>query len=155
MRIKTALIFSGTIWFAAGCSLLLKGIPLLILSAYQETASLLLKSLSPIAGGSQQAALIILVFALFLGFIKGKYVLAKTADRVIKRLYVLPPSFKFFQVYSKQYYILILSMIGLGVCMNVFGLHSDLRGCIDVAIGSALVNSSLIYFRQLFIRDCR
>jgi len=37
--------------------------------------------------------------------------------------------------------------MGLGMGIRYFGVPVDVRGLIDVAVGSALINGAMLYFR--------
>ena len=41
-------------------------------------------------------------------------------------------------------------MVGLGALIKVLNLPLDVRGAIDIVIGSALINGAMIYFRSAF-----
>jgi hypothetical protein len=147
---KTAWIaISGVIWFVVGIGLLTLGLNFIVYKAQvevHETTSLIAR-LSSLAGGREQAALALIVVGLIIGFLKGRFVLVKTVKRVVERILSLEEPFKFSQVYSRGYLILIGSMILLGLSMKWLGLPSEIRGLIDVAIGSALMNGASAYFR--------
>jgi hypothetical protein len=150
---KTAWIaISGMIWFVVGVGLLTLGLNFIVCKTQiesQETTSLIAK-IAPLAGGREQAALTLIVIGLVIGFIKGRFVLAKTVRRVVERILKLSPPIKFSQVYSKGYLLLIAGMILLGLSMKWLGFPMEIRGTIDVAIGSALMNGAVAYFRTAF-----
>ncbi len=148
----TWIAISGVIWFIVGVGLLTLGLNFIVYKAqidFQETTSLIAK-IAPLAGGREQAALTLIVIGLVIGFIKGRFVLAKTVRRVVERILKLDPPIKFSQVYSKRYLLLIVGMILLGLSMKWLGLPMEIRGMIDVAIGSALMNGAVAYFRTAF-----
>lgn len=148
----TWVAISGTIWFIIGIGLLTLGLNFIVYKSQieiQETTSLIAK-IAPLAGGREQAALVLIVIGLIIGFIKGRYVLVKTVQRVVERILRLSPPIKISQVYSKKYFILICGMILLGLSMKWLGLPMEIRGTIDVAIGSALMNGAVAYFRMAF-----
>jgi hypothetical protein len=82
-----------------------------------------------------------------IGFAKGRLVLSKTVDRVVKRIRSLQVPIRASQIYARSYWILIGSMVALGFAMRFLPIPLDARGLIDVAIGSALVNGAMLYFR--------
>ena len=84
---------------------------------------------------------------LLVGFFKGRFVLSKTVSKMVGRVLSLPLPIRFSQVYHPSYYFLIALMICLGLLLKYLPIPIDLRGMIDVAIGSALVNGALLYFR--------
>lgn len=150
---KTAwIVISGLIWFVVGVGLLTLGLNFIVFKAQidvSDTSSLIAK-LSPLTGGREQAALALIIFGLIIGFIKGRFVLGKTVRRVSERIVLLPQPVRFAQVYSKGYLMLIGGMILLGMSMKWLGLPAEVRGTIDVAIGSALMNGAMAYFRVAF-----
>lgn len=148
----TWIAISGVIWFVIGVGLLTLGLNFIVYKAQlepTETTSLIAK-LAPIAGGRDHAALVLVIIGLMVGFIKGRLVLGKTVKRVCEHILKLPTPIKITQVYSKKYILLICSMILLGMSMKWLGLPMEIRGTIDVAIGSALMNGAVAYFRVAF-----
>ena len=146
------IVISGLIWFIVGIGLLTLGLNFIVFKAQVDlgdTTSLIAK-LAPLTGGREQAALALIATALIIGFIKGRFVLAKTVRRVVERIMSLPQPIKFAQVYSRGYLMLIAGMILLGLSMKWLGFPSEIRGFVDVAIGSALMNGAMAYFRVAF-----
>ncbi len=132
MRKQIAIALSGTLWMGIGIMLLTKGLRLLVT-----------------AGKGEQTTLALVSVALLLGFIKGRFVLAKTVRRVVSRIASLP-EVTFTNVYEKKYLILLSSMVALGVSLKFFPLPPQVLGFVDVVIGSALINGALLYIRSLF-----
>lgn len=137
-------MISGLIWMAVGCSLMSLGLKLLL---GNEVNTPLIQSLAPSMGGAQQVALLLVVVGLFVGYMKGRHVLAKSASKGIERLKTLPNPAPLSQIYSPKYYLLLGGMIVLGMSIKFFGVPSDIRGLVDVAIGAALIQGSLVYIR--------
>jgi hypothetical protein len=151
----TWIAISGMIWFVVGVGLLTLGINFIVFKAQMEvheTTSLIAK-IAPMAGGREKAALALIAMGLIIGFIKGRYVLVKTVRRVVERILTLPSPVKMSQIYSRGYLMLISGMILLGLSMKWLGLPTEIRGLIDVAIGSALMNGAVAYFRIAFAVD--
>jgi hypothetical protein len=130
---RQAVVLSGVIWFAIGLMLLAKGLKFLVLGGQVP--------------GKEQLVLFLIVGALIVGFLKGRFVLAKTVKRVVGRIETKPNPFPFSGLYPVSYYLLILGMVLLGVSMRFLPIAVEIRGAIDVAIGSALMNGALAYFR--------
>ncbi len=118
---------SGLIWAVAGILLLYKG----------------LKILSDLP--DKDVALWAIAAGLFIGFLKGRFVLSRTVQRISKRILFLPTPIQFIDAYPKSYWILISSMMALGVVMRF--VPNLWHGFIDVAVGSALINGAMLYFR--------
>ena len=87
------------------------------------------------------------ILALLVGFAKGRFVFAKTVWRVVSRIQALSLPIRFSQVYTKSYWILIGAMMMLGLTFRFLPIPLDARGFVDVAIGSALINGAMLYFR--------
>lgn len=141
---------SGSIWFIVGSFLLYTGLNLLITAVKQPMAGAsfpLLDAFGPMLGGKDSVAIVIIALGLFIGYGKGRFVLGKSANRVANRLKSMPSPLNIVYLYSPGYWILIGSMMGLGMGIKYLGIPSDVRGLIDVAIGSALINGGMIFFR--------
>lgn len=144
---RLAITISGLVWFAIGLLLMIKGMGFLNEALAMHASGGLLSKLVPIAGSREQAGVLMVAVALLIGFIKGRVVLAKTVKRTVERILSLPQPLEWRRLYGARYYVLISIMMALGLSMKWFGLPIDIRGGIDVAIGSALMNGALLYFR--------
>jgi uncharacterized BrkB/YihY/UPF0761 family membrane protein len=146
------IFFSGLIWFAIGLYLLTLGMHFIVGTAVSKAydPSSLLYLFSKVAGSREQAALLLIILGLLIGFIKGRMVLAKTVQKVVQRILALPRPIKLSQVYGVRYLALIALMVLLGMSLKWLQVPPVLRGVIDVAIGSALMNGASAYFRMAF-----
>lgn len=115
------IVLSGMIWFVGGIFLLHKGV------SYIGNSWLLFP-------------------AVFLGFLKGRIVFAKTVRRIVGRIYSLSLPIRLFDVYPFAYWCLIGGMVSLGMILRFF--PESVRGVVDVAVGSALVQGAVLYFRS-------
>lgn len=127
-----AIVLSGALWFAIGFMLLYKGIRLLM-----EVPN--------------QTALVLVVISLAIGFVKGRFILSKTVARVTNRIISHPNPIALTQIYAPSYYIIILSMVALGISFKFFPIPPIAKGMIDLAIGSALMNGGQQYFRKAVV----
>lgn len=145
------IVISGLVWFGIGVYLLQLGLNLLLGGVNNPDLSLsqypLLRTLSPYTGSLESAAIVLVVIALFIGYFKGRYVLGKSAKRGVDRIRSFSNPASLLNIYSWQYYILLGSMVALGISIKYMGLNHDVRGLIDAAIGSALINGAMIYFK--------
>lgn len=140
---------SGLVWMAVGLFLLPLGLKLILEpSALQQSSLPVLNFLKPYAGGLQEAGTIIVAIALFIGFLKGRHVLGKAARKGVERIKSFPNPTSIGNIYSPKYYILLGGMVALGMCIKIFGLPNDIRGFVDIAVGSALINGAMEYFRM-------
>jgi hypothetical protein len=147
------LIFlSGFVWLAVGCFLLPLGLNFIVETLLKENSGQphpILNFLAPYAGGLEPAALIWIAITLLIGFLKGRRVFAKSVNRSVSRILALPNPAPLSKIYTPSYYILLGSMVLLGVLVRFAPL--DIRGGVDVAVGSALINGAVLYFRQAWL----
>lgn len=148
----TMIVLSGLVWFAVGFGLLSLGINILVESSIHDQAVIsnkpLLHFLSSLSGNQEAAVMVLLAFCLFVGYMKGRYVLGKSAIRGINRILTFPKPMHIKNIYSPKYYILLASMMLLGFLAKL--LPTDIRGTVDVIIGSALINGAIVYFRAAY-----
>lgn len=145
MKHRSWIALSGFLWFVIGVSLLYKGLRFITDAAFQ--ADSLCYRMQGIFGTPQQAATSLIAVGLLIGFIKGRFVLSKTVRRVVGRIASLPLPIRFQDAYAPSYWFLIAGMVALGVSFRFLPIPLDIRGTIDLAIGSALINGSMLYFR--------
>lgn len=149
---STMAFISGVIWLGVGLFLMPLGVVLLLSTLHIDHTTdqrfPLIQALIPYAGGIQETVLILLCVGLLIGFFKGKFVLGKSAKRGLERIQEFSNPAPLSKLYSLKYFILILGMMGLGMGIRWAGVSNDIRGLIDVAIGAALINGALIYFRS-------
>jgi hypothetical protein len=91
--------------------------------------------------------------AITIGLLKGKFVLDKTAGRVIARADTLqePNPFKsVFKMFGGKTIALIASMMGIGYGLRVAGVSYEIRGLIYLAVGTALLWSCRNYWLAAF-----
>jgi hypothetical protein len=150
VRQGVAIALSGITWMGIGSLLLTKGFSfILIPSSLGAGGALFLPKLSSLVGSAQQASLLLVCVAIFVGFLKGRLVLSRSANRIISRILALPNPCSILSIYPRSYLILLASMMALGMGLKWIPIPYDLRGFIDIAVGSALINGSAFYFRQL------
>lgn len=139
------LFVSGGAWFTIGVVLLSAGMKF-VLAALEGNASRWLHQLMQIAGGREEGALLLIVLGLLVGFIKGRFVMVRAVQRMVKKLEQLSDPIPFSKAYGVRDLFLIGGMIGLGIGLRFVPL--DVRGFIDVAVGAALMNGAMCYFRS-------
>lgn len=145
----TMVALSGLVWLLVGCFLLPLGLNFVVEALLKENAAAphpILNFLAPYAGGLEPAALCWIAFCLFIGFLKGRTVFAKSVQRSVNRIKQLPNPASIAKMYTPAYYILLGSMVLLGVLVRF--TTQDIRGGVDIAIGAALINGAVLYFRQ-------
>lgn len=104
-----------------------------------------------------ELAYIFLIIGIIVGVIKGLAILSRTAGRLVDRASTLDDSFRNYAlgwliVLGLPGVFLILGMIGLSIflklLLGVFN-HPEFFGIIRIAVGSALVSGSLIFWHRL------
>jgi hypothetical protein len=147
VRHGAAIIISGSLWMGIGMMLLFKGFSLLLHPVIGGGFSPVLSFLIPFTGKSE-APLVLVSIALIIGFLKGRFVLSKTACKVIKRITAQENPLPLRSLYSRAYLLTLLAMSLMGMSLSVLSIPYDIRGFVDVAVGSALINGSAFYFRH-------
>jgi hypothetical protein len=82
---------------------------------------------------------------LFVGFIKGRFVLSKTVIRTSRRIVNLPKPVSFKQAVPPIYGVLVLVMMGFGFLLKF--VPQEVRGMVNVVVGSALMHGAMLFFR--------
>ena len=139
------ILISGLAWLAIGIYLLQLGLRLLLGADSHQP---MVDTIAYYLGTREIAVLCLIVIGLYVGYFKGRYVLAKSARRGVSRIAALPNPSHIKLIYSKQYYFLLGGMVLLGISIKFLGLNTDVRGLVDVIIGSALINGAVTYFRS-------
>lgn len=148
---RTLIFISGGIWLLVGILLLTRGISLLLVTLVKKADSFpLLDFFTSFVGRREEGVLVLIVLGLAIGFAKAKWVLAKSARRVVERILSLTAPVALAKVYSLSYLLLIFGMILLGLSMKWIGLPFDIRGLINLFVGSALINGALVYFKIIY-----
>ena len=142
---KCWMICSGVMWMMIGVWLLFKGIVLIAEGALGGHPEISL-SFRYFASAEQGAAVLV-ALGLFVGFIKGRFVLSKTVRRVCLRISELSLPIRIKQVYAPSYLFLLAGMMLLGILLRFIPIALDLKGAIDAAIGCALLNGAMLYLR--------
>ena len=145
MKHRGWIVFSGFVWMTIGLWLLYKGLHFISDAAF-STDSLCFRW-SSVFGSAQQGAAILIAAGLGIGFLKGRFVLSKTVHRVATRIASLPLPIRYSSVYPSSYWMVLSGMMMLGISLRFLPIPIDIRGLIDVAIGSALINGAMLYFR--------
>ena len=150
---KVAIVLSGLIWLSVGFMLMYKGLFFIIDGATslvfgQRAAYSLIQKLIYFTGNYEQAALIEIALAIFVGFLKSKMIFRKTVNRFVTRVRSLKAPIPFTKVYTFPYLLILAFMALLGVSMKYLPIPIDVRGFIDIAVGAALINGAMMYFRS-------
>jgi hypothetical protein len=105
-----------------------------------------IKSLS-FLGGFEAGLLTLVALALIIGLAKGRFVLTRTASRLIAQYHKGPVVFRKTLLFRTL--PLILLMMGLGLSLRLLNTPPDLHGAIDIAIGTALAQGGIAFVRMV------
>lgn len=145
---RRATVLQGILWLLVGGMLVTMGCNFLVASLLAENQASgylpLLRSLPVL--DPELAALLVALAAIALGWLKGYYILAKTASKQLIRLAKLPSPIPYSQLFPIRYFCLLGLMGGLGLLLRSFPM--DVRGGIDLAVGTALLFGSTLFFRR-------
>lgn len=148
----TLVALSGFVWLLIGIWLFSLGLNFIVGSLLIENANLnhpLIDFFSSFSSSADVAALILILLALIVGYVKGKFIFAKTVQKSVDRIIQLPNPVSIGQIYTIKYYILLASMMFLGIIVRF--TPSDVRGTIDMIIGCALIMGAFLYFKEAFM----
>ena len=145
---KSWVFINSFLWFISGSWLLFKGLIFFDQAFLASPTSIAPDSLYRMLGSAENVCTAHIMASVVIGFIKGRWVLAKTAKCVTQRILSLPNLCPISSIYSRSYLIMLSSMILLGVSMKWLAIPYDVKGVIDIAIGSALTNGAALYFRH-------
>lgn len=148
---STLYTLAGVVWLCIGIMLLNLGLGFICQGFqgrlfFDEGYSPFFHWLSSLSSSFENAAIIMIAFSVLIGFVKGRMVLQKVALRSFNRIRTLDNPTSLFNLYSKSNLLVIAVMILLGLSMKYTGLWVDIRGMIDSAVGTALMQGALAYF---------
>lgn len=151
MRIghRLGIFVSGFVWLLIGLFLMYKGIFYTVFSklTYSPEAYPLIRAVAFVTKNHEIATLILVFIALVLGLLKGRIALAKTANRTVKRLLAIPAPLSIKDLFPISYIALVMAMMLLGMSLKFLQIPFDIRGFIDIAVGSGLINGAVVYFK--------
>lgn len=131
---------SSLVWFLLGAFLLNLGVERVLHAVHLPGEAVgLVKWLAKAVGEGERVALLLVAVGFGLGLVKGRLAMRKAVQRGIKRILSLPNPTSLFRIYSGKYYLLLLSMMGLGMLLRLLGVPEEIRGTVLVAVGTALI----------------
>ncbi len=137
---STHLKMAAGLWGMVGFGLLMAG--LIFLFGH--------RTMSTLPGSGEEIGMtewISFAVALIIGFVKGKMVLPKVAQKNIARIEALPEPSPFYMTYSAKSWMLVLGMIIIGRTIRFLGAPHFVVGAIYVAVGIALLLGSPVYLK--------
>lgn len=133
-----AISICGFLWFFIGYKIIMKGIVFFNeLYAMQKFTE---NQLSFFIGCS-----------LFLGFIKGKFILTKSADRTIRHIVSFEEPLKIRNIIPKTFLVVMVFMMSLGMLLKYSHIPYLYRGIIDFTVGSALIIGAMHFFKKAYM----
>ena len=150
---STLILLSGLVWLAVGGMLLLMGVRLLNELLAGTTSFPLIDLLAYSAGGREEGAAFLVALSLVIGTLKARTVFRKTVNRALSRFSTLPNPLSLAKIYPLSTYILIASMMGVGLALRYFGVSPDIRALVLLTVGIALINGAIFYFTTLCSKE--
>ena len=145
---KTLMLIAGVLWLAIGLYLMPLGLRYLEACLTNPGYTPLLALLQGFVSSPDYALVFIIAVALVIGQMKGRVILSKSANREVTRIRSLPDPSPLLHLFSGRFYLLMVIMMSLGMAMTLFSVPLDIRGLIDVIVGVALIQGSLVYLRS-------
>lgn len=145
----TLIFLSGLIWLSIGCVLLPLGLNSIISCLLIENsgnAHPFLNFLSPYAGGIEASALCIIASVLFVGYIKGTRIFAKSVVKTVSRICAYENPVSISVLYSPSYLLIVMTLCVFGFLLRF--APEDISGAVYIAMGSALIHGAMTHFRQ-------
>jgi len=93
--------------------------------------------------------------AVAIGIAKGRFLLSRAAARNIERLDGLTENLRPIRVYGARSWVVIGLMAAISLALNLGGVAPFWRGAVNLAIGAALVTSSLNYLTHPRVKSLR
>jgi hypothetical protein len=131
MKIEKWIALFGGIWLFVGIGLLVGG----------------LRRLSSLVDCPLGWLGTYLGMSLLIGLFKGQLVFKKSVDLTVTRWARVEGAISWNQVLSWKYGVLMISMMGLSQIAR--SLPDLVRGCLSVAVGVALIQGAVLYFKKL------
>jgi len=151
MKKHSLIRIAGLVWLVVGTGLISMGFRFFSVVLHDPSLVHIKKGFSFLrlmtSYPYQTVVMWLMISAFLIGYLKGRTVLKKSALRQIQRIEAITTQAKIYHLYSPGFFILVLFMIGLGISMRFLPITLEVRAFIDVAIGTALLQGALHYFR--------
>jgi hypothetical protein len=134
----SALVFYGVMWLLIGLFLGAKGVQYGLHELDFSDQQI------------QNRLFMLLLTGMLVGLVKGRFVLSKVVDRVVRQIVEFEEPILLKQLMSRRYLFLILGMMSLGMVMKVLPISFALKAIIDAAVSTALLYGSMLYFRKAY-----
>ncbi len=144
---RTLYAISGIVWLAVGLMLVNLGLGFIMQGHPADGYTSFFTSLAESTGRFEYAAILVIGVGLIAGVMKGRFVMQKNAHKTYTRISQLENPTSIANLYTRQNLIILAAMMCLGMLMKYLSLPLDVRGFIDTAVGCALIQGSLAYFR--------
>lgn len=133
MKARHWIFITGGMWFLIGSMLMVKGLKYMNLAKDQIQDTEFLS--------------VLMFLSLMLGFLKGRFIFAKTVKRIIANICSHSDKITILNVYPLSYWLVLAVMSCMGMLVKKLSLDIHYLGAIDLVIGSALINGAMQYFR--------
>ena len=134
---KTLKILAALVWVFGGTLLMIKGYTLL------KSASLIYFDMVIIS--------MVLISSFIIGQIKSKYIFEKFCIKNLKRIKRIKEP-KIYQIFELKFFLFLILMVFTGVMLSKLAEDNYVFllgvGMLDLALSTALLNSSTIFFKK-------
>lgn len=140
----------GMVWFIVGLALLFSGLEMIFLIDFlqgQTFTPLINILMYAFTGAIIPSIIVICLVGLLLGYVKSKWALVRMIGKTMERIYPLSGLVRISNLYRLHEALLVIAVITLSRVIKIFPIPLDVQGVINIAIGSALINGAVIYFR--------
>jgi len=120
------IFISAIVWGAISLRLISKGI-----SFFAEVQSAQLESMNMIN--------LAIALSLFVGLMKGRWILRKSADRIIASIVSKEEPLAWRSLFPRSFLMVMMLMMSLGIAVGHLPIPLILRASIDLTVGTALM----------------
>lgn len=146
MKQTHVLVLYGMLWMVVGFFLLTLGLKFLTVSALMQEGAYMHRLASLFSLTPSQIAMFATVASIGGGFCKARFMLYKAAKRNIARIVQEKGNVPLKKIFPLSFLVLVAVMMSLGFLMKIFQLPLDIRGVVDVTVGSGLILGGMTYF---------
>lgn len=140
----------GMVWFIVGIFLLFSGLKLIFFTGLikgQSFTPIISVIMYAFTGAIIPTMIVIVFLGLLLGYAKSKWAFVRVIRKTVQRIYPMPGLVRISNLYRLHEILLIFAVIALSRIVQFIHLPLDIQGVVNIAIGSALINGAVVYFR--------
>lgn len=138
-----SIYFCALIWGMIGLRLLSKG--MMYFSLAHQSGDYFVSVSSPL---KENLFSIWISISLLLGWIKGKFILTKSVDRMVRHIVSFDEPLKWKSLFPKSFFMVMFAMMLLGLSLKHLPLSDYIKGGMDTTIATALLYGAWIFYRK-------